>query len=125
MTHQDRIRARAGDISDLIAKRLGVRKGRSLEAKLRAAGRRLPRWVRREAQVLVEAERLMAHPKLAMQADPAALDQAAERVEAWLKRQDRGAQRRAFWLHLAASNAFNLLFVALAFLITLRLAGLV
>lgn len=125
MTHQDQIRARATDISELIAKRLRVRKGKDLEAQLQRAGRRLPGWVRREARVLVEAEQLLAHPKLAMQADPATLDKSAKRVEAWLRRQDPSAQRRAFWRQVVAANAFNLLFVGLAFLVTLRLAGLV
>ncbi len=111
MQPHDEIRARSDALAELIEARLGVR-GRGLGGKLRAAGRTLPRWVRREAGQLVEAEALLAHPKLRTQADPAALDQAYKRCERWLKSVDPGARRRAYWLNILTVNAFNLLVLA-------------
>lgn len=70
-------------LSDLLHRKLGTR-GTTLEEQVRRAGRRLPGHVRRRAQVLVEAERLAGHPRLATRIDPTALARALSEVEAHL-----------------------------------------
>ncbi|WP_049641736.1 hypothetical protein [Candidatus Rhodobacter oscarellae] len=100
----------ASRIADLMESRLGIG-GRGLEAKLKRARRSMPKWVRQEAQRLVEAERLMAHPKLMMQADPEALKHSYKRCERYLKSVDPNAWIKDYWLQFAAVNAFNLLLV--------------
>ena len=106
----------------LIEERLGVR-GRGLEAKLRRAGRMLPRWIRREAAQLVEAERRMGHPKLMMQTDPVLLETAYDRCETWLKTVDPAERRKDRVLGLLAVNSLNMIFVAAAFLSYLVWSG--
>lgn len=113
---------RSDRLAELIEERLGVR-GRGLEAKLRRAGRLLPRWLRREASQLVKAERLMSHPKLMMQADPAALDRAFRHCETWLKTIDPAERRKSRMLGFLGVNAANLLIVAGLFIAYLVWAG--
>ena len=122
MQASNTIGARTDHIAELIEARLGVR-GRGLEAKLRRAGRRLPRRVRRGAQSLIEAERLMAHPRLARQTDPATLDGAYRQVETWLMSVDPAEQRKTRILNFLAVNAANLLLVAALFVAYLVWAG--
>lgn len=121
---QDVISERSGAIASLMEERLGVR-GRGLERKLHKAGRKMPRWVRNEARQLVEAERLMGHPKLAMQADPSITDQAYARCQSWLKTVDPSERRKSWWLSLAAANAFNLLVVGAIVVLALSVGGFV
>ena len=122
MQPQDLIKERSDALADLIEARLGVR-GKGLARKLQKARRVMPGWVQREARQVVEAEQLLAHPKLMMQADPSTLDQAYRKCETWLKSVDPAARRRGFWLDLLAVNAFNLLLLAAGLAITLPLLG--
>ncbi len=118
----DRLDDRADRLAALIEERLGVR-GNGLEAKLNRAGRRLPRWVRREAGRLVEARRMAAHPKLMRRTDPDALDRAFGRCESWLRGIDPAERRKDRILGPLAVNAFNLLVVAGLFIAYLVWAG--
>ena len=118
------IQQRSSDLARLIEKRLGVGGGRGLEAKIKKAGRRMPRWVRREALQIVDAERMMGHPKLMMQAQAGGLDQAFQKCEAWLKSVDPSARRRAFWLNLLTVNVFNMIVLLGLVLVALKLTGL-
>ena len=124
MESYDTVTMRSDRLADLIEKRLGVR-GRGLEAKLRKAGRLLPRWLRHEASRLVEAERLMAHPKLRMQTDPTTLDRAYRQCEKWLKAVDPAERRKGRVLAFLGVNAANLLIVSAAFIAYLVWAGYV
>ena len=85
----------------------------------------MPRWLRREATRLVEAERLRAHPKLMMQTDPTALDLAFRHCETWLKSVDPARRRKDRILGLLGVNVANLLLVAAAFIAYLVWAGFV
>lgn len=122
METPDTVNARADEIAALIEARLGVR-GKGLEAKLRRAGRLLPRWVRREARRLAEAQRLTGHPKLMMQTDPQALESAYRKCETWLRNVDPAARRKDRILGLLAVNAANLLILAALFIAYLVWAG--
>ncbi len=106
--------ARSASLARLFEKKLKLRGG-GLEAKLNRAGRRLPPRVRREAELLVAAERAAGHPRLMRQFDPAALDAAHAGCARWLRGVDLRRRRRDRALNLLAANVFNLLIVAGAF----------
>ncbi len=116
------VEERADRIARLIEERLRVR-GRGLETKLRRAGRLMPKWIRQEAQTLVQAQQFSASPKLMKLIDPGQIDQAYERCETWLKSVDPGERRKDRILGFLALNVFNLSVVAAGLLVTLRLTG--
>ncbi len=107
MTYDDR----AEHLANLIEERLGIR-GSGLEAKLRRAGRLLPRRVQRDAARLLEAQRLQAHPKLARQVNDGAIQAACRNVEAYLATVDPKSRRMDGIVSLLSSNAINLLATA-------------
>ena len=110
-------------LSQLMGQKLGVG-GKGLSARTRRAGRALPAKVRRAADALSEAEAAAGHPKLAQQADPAALDQAYRTATEWLEPIDRPAKRRAAVMDWIAGTAFNFLLIGLAVLAVLLWRGL-
>ena len=116
------VEERADRIARLIEERLRVR-GRGLETKLRRAGRLIPKWVRQEAQTLVQAQHFSANPKLMKLIDPGQIDQAYTRCETWLKSVDPWERRKDRILGFLALNAFNLGVVSVGLLVTLRLTG--
>ena len=98
----------ATSLEALMERRMGVG-GRGLAAKLRRAGRRLPKHVRRDAQMIAEAVPVAQNPKLARQIDLARLEVAERRVAAFLRTYDRADRRKGAVLGLLGSLAFNLL----------------
>ena len=118
----DLVAERNARISELMQERLGIR-GSDLETKLRKAQRLMPRWVYRDARTLVEAQRLMGHPKLMMQTDPTSLERSFQTCESWLKSVDPKERRKDKILGLLAVNAFNLLMVGALFVAALKLTG--
>lgn len=109
-------------IATMMEERLGVR-GDGLEAKLHRAGRRLPKWVRREVAQLVEAEQRLGHPKLMMQTDPVVIEHAAKRCEKFLKSVDPAERRKEAILGFLALNSLNMLLIAAAFIAYMAWAG--
>ena len=101
-------------LAALMRERLGIRRGATLEAKLRHAGRLLPRAERRAGRTLVEAERLWANPRLRRRVDPAALAAAEARLRGFLERIDPADRRKGVILGILATIAFNLLLIAAA-----------
>jgi len=59
---------------------------------------RLPRWVRKRAKMLSEAEAMLAHPRLRFTQDEAKLSRAADELETYLKSIDLADQRKGRWL---------------------------
>lgn len=116
------LQTHSASLADLFEKKLKIR-GNGLEAKLRRAGRRLPRNVRREAERLVAAERYAGHPRLMMQLDMAQLQAAHARCERYAKGVDLTRRRKDRALNIAAAIAFNLLVVSAAFIWYLTWAG--
>ncbi len=104
------LQARADRLAHLIEERLDVR-GTGLEAKLRRAGRLLPKHIRAEAGLLVEAMAVQGHPKLSRQVDMVRLARAAKVVENYLLDINPWDRRRAIVLNWLAVNAFNLLVI--------------
>jgi len=122
MSVTETLDARADHLADLIEKKFGVR-GKTLEAKLTKAGRLLPKWARKEAHGLIQAQQFAAHPKLAMQMDTSRLDKGLRRCESWLKSIDPAKRRKDRILALLGTNAANILIVATGFVAYLVWAG--
>ncbi|MEC7762589.1 MAG: hypothetical protein VX874_11845 [Pseudomonadota bacterium] len=101
---------RADRLAKLMEERLDIR-GDGLRAKTRRAGRRIPRWVRRELDVLVEALDRTDHPKLAPQVDYARIEIGTKRAEGWLESVDAWDRRKSLAIHWLAGNALNILIV--------------
>ncbi|MDJ0826024.1 MAG: hypothetical protein QNJ16_11030 [Rhodobacter sp.] len=118
----DTITTRTERLAKLMEDRLGIG-GRGLEAKLRKAGRSLPKWVRRRAAKLVEAERRMGHPKLSRQIDPAGLDRAYRQCERYLDNIDPMDRHKDRILGFLAVNAVNLGILAIGLLVVLKAGG--
>ncbi|MDO6724805.1 hypothetical protein Q4560_16160 [Celeribacter halophilus] len=97
---------RAENLATLMRERLGVRAGEGFEAKVKHAGRRLPRWARKQAAVIVEAMALEAHPKLAQQVAHKKVDKAFKELTYFLERQDVKTRRKNRFLDFVAALAF-------------------
>ncbi|MEO0939127.1 MAG: hypothetical protein AAFY38_13325 [Pseudomonadota bacterium] len=115
MARDGSIEARAARLRAGIDAALGVR-GKTLAAAQRKAGRRLPRRVRAQIGMIVDAQNRASNPKLAVTLDQAALARAEEDALAWLATVDRADARRGALLSLAGTIVFNLLLVAAAFI---------
>ena len=66
----DILQSQVDEIRKLMETRLRIR-GKTLAQQVRKAGRLLPRNMRRDATYLVQAETVMAHPKLSRMVDGA------------------------------------------------------
>ena len=97
------------ELTTLMRDRLGVRAGNDFPSKVAKAGRRLPRWARRDARTLTEAMALQAHPKLGMQVDYARLERAHRNLKTHLEAVDPWARRRGKILDMLALIAFGVL----------------
>lgn len=124
MIEQKDMTQRARLLQRLLQEKLGVQ-GKSLGHALRRAGRRLPRAMRRQAAVLQRAEAMAAHPRLARQVDRRDVDAAYRALSAHLKAIDVAAARRDRLLSLAAAIAFNILVIAVGFVVWLWWRGYV
>lgn len=114
----------AQELEALLEDRLGLRKG-TFPARVKRAGRRLPRWVHREAAVINEALRQESHPKLRRRIDIARVKAAHDRVRQHLKAIDPADRRRGAILGMLGALAFNLLLFAALALVFLSWRGLI
>ncbi|QYX56371.1 hypothetical protein K1T73_15135 [Roseovarius sp. SCSIO 43702] len=115
MIDPDAFDARIEALKARLREKLGAR-GKTLARALRHAGRRLPKWVRREGAVLVDAQARRGHPRIWRQVNEAEIDRAFERIESHLDTIDPKDRRRGVILGLLGGIVFNLLIV-LAFLL--------
>lgn len=115
---------RLDKIAALMEERLGIR-GDGFEAKVARAGRLLPRRLRREGALIVEARALATHPKLARRVDDRRLRRAARAFERYLTRVDAGERRVTRWINWAAGNALNIVLVLALALAVIAWRGLV
>lgn len=102
----------------LMRKHLGVG-GRDLERVVVRAGRLLPGAIRSELEIILEAQRLRDNPKLQMRLDSARVEAAFRTVSGHLRSIDHADRVRGRWLSVAATIAFNLLFVTGLFILWL------
>lgn len=104
----------ASQIYDLMGERLRVR-GASLRARVKRAGRLLPKSVRRAAGELIAAEDMAENPVLATRLDPDAVRRAYETCKRYLTDVDpKEARSRARYNMAALISAQFLIVVALA-----------
>jgi hypothetical protein len=122
MATQINIDARTQRLRDALEKALGV-KARSFDAALRKAGRRLPKAVRRQAEVVARAQAIDGHPKLRHTIDTDAVVRAETEILAHLKTIDPADQRRGRRLGLAGVIVFNMLVVVTLFIVWLVWSG--
>ncbi|WP_425037975.1 hypothetical protein [Primorskyibacter sp. S187A] len=108
MNESQVIEAKAARVSALIEEKLGVR-GPDLKRQVTKLGRRVPRAVRNDIQVLAHAVDFVGHPKLSRQVNLETLSQAEDRIVAYLAPIDPKDRRRDAILGWLGSNAFNLL----------------
>ena len=101
-------------LARLMRERLGIRRGATLEDKLRHAGRLLPRAERRAGRTLTEAERLWANPRLRRRLDPASITAAEARLRGFLEGVDAAERRKDVALGILATIAFDVLVVVAA-----------
>ena len=114
----------ADHISTLLKERLGVRGG-DLETRLHRAGRLLPRHIRRDGQILVEAVRLQASPKLLRRVDDADVQRAFSASEAFLQSVDVKKRRNDRVIGFLAANAFNFFLIGAAVLAVISWRNLI
>ncbi len=105
------LQARAERLARLMGERLDI-PGRGLEGKLAHAGRRLPRHIRAEAELVARAISLREHPKLARMIDERRLARACRIVERHLLAVDPWARRRAVLADWILGNILGLLVMA-------------
>ncbi|AJE45592.1 hypothetical protein [Celeribacter indicus] len=116
---------RAEELNALMRDRLGVKLGDGFEARLAKAGRRLPRWARRDGRVIAEALGMETHPKLAQQIDRARVDKALKNLRYFLMRQNPRLRVRNRVLDIITGIAFALFVTGALVLTVLVWRGLV
>ncbi len=120
MTYEER----ADHIAELLESQLGVR-GKTLDAKLRKAGRLLPRDIRRHGDRIVQAVSLQGSPKLSRMVDEKDTVVAYDAFEKYLSGIDAWERRKGNALGFLTTNAFNLLVVAALLITVLRWRGFI
>ena len=115
---------RLDTLAALMEERLGIRGG-GFEEKLARVGRRLPRRLRREGALLVEARAMAGHPKLGRRVDEQRLDKAARVLERHLEGIDGTKRRINLAINWLAGNALNLLIVFALTVAVLAWRGLI
>lgn len=88
-------------------------RGKTLEAQIRRAGRRLPRHQRRAAAIVLGAQDWMSHPKLARVLDMATVNAAFADLHVHLDRLDPKEARRTALLRLLGGIVLNLMTLGL------------
>ncbi|RPE66345.1 hypothetical protein EDD53_2047 [Pacificibacter maritimus] len=99
---ENSITQQAEHLAALLTDRLGIRSGRGFEEKLAKAGRSLPRWARRDGQVVVSAITMESHPKLAQQMRKPAARRAARNLTKYLEGIDPVKRRMGRFLDFLA-----------------------
>ena len=111
-------------VEALLQAKIGVR-GPDLATKLRRAGRRLPRRVRRAGLALAETEARCRHPKHAHEIDDSAVSAAYDTMVDFLDGYDPAAARNRRIIGVLSAMAVNLVLVAGALLVWAVWRGLI
>ena len=111
-------------LETLLREKLGAR-GKTFEARLKHAGRRLPSFARKAGRQIVKARAKLGHPRLATQVDFAAVGRAAETLRNHLSGIDPAERRKSLFLGLLGSVVFNLLLLAIMIVALLRWQGVI
>lgn len=123
MLTADALPKRNAALATRMRRRLGLRGVRGLEETYARTKRHMPGAVQEDVQRLIEAEGMLAHPKMQARMDPTGLEAGYRRVERWLRKANPTERRKNFWLDLAAANAFNFLVVGAVVVVLLQAGG--
>ena len=124
MERNDTVALQADALKELLADRLGLKRG-TLAQRLANAGRRLPTGVRNDIASVARAEAMAENPKIGLRLDPNATRGAFERAAAFLRAIDVKDRRKGFVLSILGSLAFNILVVITLLIIVLRWRGFI
>jgi len=113
---------RAKSLANRMAAQLRVR-GDGLAEIAGHAGRKLPKRLRRDAQVLIDAETLSGHPKLAKRINAKRVVRAERRLNAFLDKQNPAAERRGEFFDAVARIAFVVVTIVLGVFFVLLYRG--
>lgn len=108
----ENIRTMADEVAGLMAARFGgIKRGQQadLESMLRKRGGALPRKLRREARVMLQADRMAGQPKLARQVDFDRFERAHKALVGYLRPLGQGMRLQGGAISVAASVLFGLL----------------
>ncbi|MCV6825209.1 MULTISPECIES: hypothetical protein [Halocynthiibacter] len=95
----------ADDVAALLTKQLSV-KGKSLEKRIKRSGRLLPGYVRKDAQYIVESQKLSQHPKLARMLDEKKLAKSHKTCVSYLKSVNPSERRKGLFMSILGSVSF-------------------
>ncbi|SHG90838.1 hypothetical protein [Marivita hallyeonensis] len=124
MDRNETIATQADSLRDLMANRLGLKRG-TLAHRAAKAGRRLPIGVRNDIASVARAEAMADNPKLGLRMDPKATHAAYERAAAFLRAIDVKDRRKGVALSILGSVALNILAVIGLLILVLRWRGFV
>lgn len=122
---ENSIAQKSDHLATLISERLGIHTGTGFEAKLRKAGRALPRWARRDGAVIVDAMALETHPKLARTINRKPVDRAIRNLTDHLESIDPFKRRMGRFLDFLALIALIAILIFGAVVTILVWRGLV
>lgn len=114
MIYEADIAAKSEALCGLLQEKFGVR-SRDLRRALARTGRRLPQAMHQQAEVLIRAAHEAGNPQLALQWDPARIDQAYAAVATHLRQINVKERRKSQLLRMAGLIVFYLLIILSAF----------
>lgn len=114
----------SGQVSEMIGERLRVR-GANLKARVKKAGRLLPKSVRRAAGELVEAEEMAQNPVLAKIVDADAVSRAYQTCVRFLTDVDPDAARSRARYNMASLISLQVIIVAVLAIAVMQWRGLI
>ncbi|SFA49788.1 hypothetical protein SAMN04487972_1078 [Paracoccus halophilus] len=113
----ENIRPMADEVASLMAARFGgMRRGQQadLDSMMRRRGGALPRRLRREARIMVQADRMADQPRLARQVDFARFERAHKALTGYLRPLGQGMRLQGSAINIVASVLFGLLVIGAA-----------
>jgi hypothetical protein len=113
---------RTNALAERMAQQLRLRSGGLADVSARA-GRKLPKHLRTEVEVILNAQRMSEHPKLMHHVDAIQIRKAEKKLNRFLDKQNPKAERRAEILDTIAKVAFVVFAVVLAVFLTLLWRG--
>ncbi len=111
-------------LKDQLRAKYGLR-GKTLEARLKNAGRLLPKSLHREGQIIVSAQQLTQHPKLAASIDYTRVNKAVESIANHLSGINPKDRRKGKLLSWLGGQAFNLIVIGCALITLLMWRGFI
>ncbi|MEP3680554.1 MAG: hypothetical protein ABJN21_16830 [Paracoccaceae bacterium] len=116
------VNERSQALAEKMAQQLRLRSGDLKDVATRA-GRKLPKHLRTDVDIMLEAQQMNEHPKLMHHVDAAKVIKSEKKLNRFLDKQDPRAERRTEILDTIAKIAFVIFSVVLAVFLTLLWRG--